>query len=71
MNEQVMTPEEFRDKMKEASELKIHMPDLGIVHRHDTEESHVQMDDIMCKLLRSLGYGEGIDIFDKTYKWYA
>lgn len=36
MNEQVMTPEEFRDEMKEASELEIHMPDLGIVHRHDT-----------------------------------
>lgn len=71
MSNNIMTPEEFKDEMKKASELEIHMPEYGIIHRHDTEESHAMMDNIMCKLLRSLGYGDGIDIFDKTYKFYA
>lgn len=53
-----MTPEEFATKMREA--------ECG-----DKEDTHIAMDGIMCTLLRSLGYGEGIDIFNSTPKWYA
>lgn len=59
-----MTPEEFKQAMADA------------YHQHydndaDVEVVHYVMDDIMCNLLKDLGYGEGIDIFIETPKWYA
>lgn len=57
--ENVMTPEEFATKMRELS-------DSG-----DLEGAHVEMDDLMCEILKSLGYGEGVEIFENTDKWYA
>ena len=55
-----MTPEEFRDKMQEI---------FG--DRYDTEDAHLEADDLMCKVLTDLGYGEGVEIFTKAEKWYA
>lgn len=37
----------------------------------DEEIGHHAADDLMCELLRELGYGEGIDIFESMPKWYA
>ncbi len=37
----------------------------------DEERSHAIADGLMCDLLRELGYGEGIDIFESMPKWYA
>jgi hypothetical protein len=54
-----MTPLEFADKMREAS------------RSADIEANHSIADDLMCELLRSLGYGDGIDIFEEMDKWYA
>lgn len=59
-----MTPEEFTTKMREAYEYYYTKND-------DEELVHITMDGIMCDLLRSLGYGEGIDIFNNTPMWYA
>lgn len=36
-----------------------------------TEMAHILADELMCKLLRELGYGEGVDIFKKMDKWYS
>lgn len=58
MNNTPMTPEEFKQAMADAEQ-------------YGVEEDHLAMDDIMCTLLRSLGYGEGIDIFDNIDKWYG
>ncbi len=55
----MMDPKEFAEKMK------------AIADERDTERGHIKMDDLMCELLRSLGYGDGIDIFDDVPKWYA
>jgi len=55
----VLTPQEFAEKMKNIS-----MND-------DTEMGHVNMDNLMCEVLESLGYKEGIDVFRNTGKWYA
>lgn len=55
-----MNPEEFKEAMKKARDSYC-----------DKEYSHVDMDELMCKLLRELGYGEGVDIFEKAEKWYA
>lgn len=54
-----MTPQEFRDKMSDA------------LDNWDTETAHANADDLMCRVLRELGYGEGVDIFESTPKWYA
>lgn len=49
---------EFAAKMKAAS-------------TGDMEGAHCEMDDLLCAKLRDLGYGEAVDIFEKTDKWYA
>jgi hypothetical protein len=59
-----MTPKEFAQRMKDAYE-------YFWVEKEDEECVHADMDNIMCDLLRQLGYGEGIDIFENTPKWYA
>lgn len=59
-----LTPEEFTKQMQEAF-------DVYYVEQDDEEMVHGTMDDIMCNLLRQLGYGDGVDIFNKTPKWYA
>lgn len=37
----------------------------------DHEANHGEADDLMCALLRSLGYGDGVAVFEAGYKWYA
>lgn len=63
----IMTPDEFAKKMKKISDNLKYQNDAY----YDEEDAHMQMDDLMSDLLRQLGYGEGIDIFDNTSKWYA
>ena len=38
---------------------------------YDMEVCHRMMDQLMCEMLRNLGFEEGIDIFESTPKWYA
>lgn len=54
-----MTPDDFKERMTELSK------------GEDIEDRHVYMDNLMCDLLRELGYGDGVDIFELTGKWYA
>ena len=42
-----------------------------IERNNDTEMAHILADELMCKLLRELGYGEGVDIFEQMDKWYS
>lgn len=37
----------------------------------DSEAAHTAADELMTTTLRSLGYGEGIDIFDRLEIWYS
>ena len=48
-------PDEFAAEMRECS-------------GSDEEVAHGMMDDIMCRVLRELGYGDGVDVFDKQDK---
>ena len=59
-----MTPEEFKNEMQKISN------QLGKNHC-DEEITHAEADDLMCNLLRELGYGEGVDVFEDMPKWYA
>lgn len=54
------TPEEFADAMRFLN-----------VNVEFTEDRHIDMDDLMCQLLISLGYEEGVEIFRDAKKWYA
>lgn len=54
-----MTPEEFRDKMR------------FIANISDPERAHYEADDLICCLLDDLGFGAGIEIYEKMEKWYA
>lgn len=64
MDNTPMTPEEFKQAMADAYHYWWEV-------EHVQEYVHRIMDDIMCDLLRSLGYGESIDIFNNTPMWYA
>lgn len=57
----VITPEAFKTRMA----------NIFYSAGKDVESCHGQMDDLMCELLRNLGYGEGIDIFEAAEKWYT
>ena len=59
-----MTPEEFKNEMQKIRNR------LGEKYI-DEEIIHAEGDDLMCKLLRELGYGEGVDVFEDMPKWYA
>jgi hypothetical protein len=54
-----MTPDEFKARMEE------------VLLVGSCEYRHEDADDLMCEVLRSLGYGDGVDIFEKMEKWYA
>lgn len=61
MTENVLTPEEFEERM-----IYIRNEYLD-----DWEMSHKEMDDCMIELLCSLGYEAGCEIFITTPKWNA
>lgn len=63
-----MTPEEFKDEM---IKLRDELIQDGYGEYLDKETRHFNMDMLMVKTLRDLGYNEGVDIFVKTDKWYA
>jgi hypothetical protein len=59
-----MTPEEFKTKMQE---IRKELYD----EENDEEACHCCMDNLMCELLVSLGYGAGVNVFKAAPKWYA
>ena len=70
---EVMTPEEFANQMRELIDKHTHSTTFfGKDTLYlDKEDCHDAMDGLMCKVLTQLGYGEGVDIFNDTPKWYA
>ena len=56
-----MSPEEFKQKMLE----------FEADNYKDIEEIHSKMDDLMCEVLSMLGYGDGVEVFQNTEKWYG
>lgn len=61
-----MSAEEFKEQMKAI--LTTHSDES---FENSMEERHKIADDLMCKTLRKLGYGDGVDIFEEMPKWYA
>ena len=65
--ERVMTPEEFAKEMQTIRDEFID----DDRDWNDLEDVHAAMDELMAEVLRSLGYVEGVTIFENTDKWYA
>ena len=42
-----------------------------INEEEDTETSHVKLDDLLCKVLLSLGYDRLVKEFQSSDKWYS
>ena len=55
----MITPQEFAEKMRKYA------------RNHDTEDGHARADALMCTVLASLGYQEGVKIFEEMERWYA
>jgi hypothetical protein len=55
-----MTPSEFAEKMREI---------YG--EYYPPEEAHVQADKLLCEVLKSLGYDEGVRLFEEATRWYS
>lgn len=50
----------------EASLVKVIKDSAG-----DPEWAHAAADDILCEVLRRLGYNKLIDLYEDVEKWYA
>lgn len=57
----VITPEEFFERMKA----------IANAPNYDEESAHGSADWLMMQTLTSLGYGAGVEVFDKMPVWYA
>ena len=62
----MITPAEFEDRMREFSTKVTN----AFVDYHE-EEAHSDADDLMCAVLRDLGYSKGVEIFERMPKWYS
>lgn len=60
-----MTREEAILKLKTIEE-----PQAGNRYR-DKENFHIEADDVLCELLKSLGYGDVVEAWEAIDKWYA
>lgn len=73
----IMSKEEFYEKMLEISEKVEASKDIDDykARTYDQEQAHLDADRLVADLLRSLGYEDGIEIYDEMCNddvfWYA
>jgi len=58
-----MNPQELKEALEKCINKKEDYRDI--------EEIHEDMDGLLVKTLRSLGYEEAMNVFDEQKKWYA
>lgn len=61
-----LTPGEFAAKMREIMSRRGKHDG-----KYDPEEAHILADKLLCEVLRSLGYGEGVAVFEICKKYYG
>lgn len=71
-----MTEKEFELAENNINESSIkdyteRMRELADNNDDDIEMRHVEMDNLMCEILKEMGFNELVDIFNETEKWYA
>lgn len=60
-----LTSEQFAEEMKRP--FKVYKMEKD----YDPEMFHVKADELICQLLKDLGYAKGIVIFEAATKYYA
>ncbi len=60
-NRPPMTPADFKAAMRKIAD----------IDGEDPEVAHCKSDALMMRVLYSLGYGDGCDIFEEMTRWYA
>lgn len=68
-NKKVMSPEEFAERMNALDKMDYSKFD-STVHPENIEERHMEADNLMARLLESLGYEEGVQTFLMMHKYY-
>ena len=56
-----MSPKEFLDAMQTIAQY----------NESDPDGSHSEADDLMCRVLKQLGYGVGVSVFENMDKEYS
>ena len=64
-----MTPDEFATRARDIV-ANGHIRFMGRPYV-DHESIHVDHDELCFELLRSLGYGEGVEVMTAEERWYA
>ena len=62
-----MTPEGFAEAMEKLRAVA----GTWLKPGDKVHESHREADDLMCEVLRQLGYEEGVAMFVEMQKWYS
>lgn len=60
-SESFISPKSFKDEMMELKDM----------FNNDRETMHREADRLMCAVLVSFGYKEGVEVFESMRKWYA
>ena len=58
-------------RMKKKINVEDYLKRLKECERYDTECAHGRADEILCELLRELGYSDIVDAYEDIDKWYA
>ena len=67
-----ITPESFAEQMREISETEyIYNEKMCMSFGIDEETRHIMADDLICEVLESLGYADGVNVFREMPKWYS
>ena len=37
----------------------------------DEEMAHINADNLLCEVLRKLGFGELVNVYERVHKWYS
>ena len=65
-----MTPEEFAVKMRALIYNWLDDSRPNNYHHSHIELAHKDADKLLCEVLRELGYGVGVDVYESFSKWY-
>lgn len=58
--------------MTESFDTRLYMKRLKAAQQDsDTESAHAEADEVLCALLKALGYTKIVEEYDKVPKWYA
>lgn len=42
-----------------------------IFKNEDIESAHIKADELMCEVLKMVGYSKGVKVFTENEKWYS